>query len=69
MQDLTQEGINTIAEKLVEEAYRISHDPKLRRLPPSAVKGSKALLEPFFAGKQDDITVVLAAVVNNDRNT
>lgn len=69
MQDLTQENINNTAEKLVEEAYKISREAKLQRLPPSAAKGSEALSETIFVGKQDDITVILAAVLNNYGNT
>lgn len=64
VQDLTLEGIRRAAERLVEEAHRLSLEPEY--LSPFAVEGSRALSWEYSGGKPDDITIILAAVVSND---
>ena len=64
IQDLTPESIHAAAEGLVEEAYRLSLDPNY--LSPFTREGSQALSWEYSGGKPDDITVILAAVVESD---
>ena len=64
LQDLTPDSIQKAAEELVEEAYRLSLDPDY--LSPFAREGSQALSWEYSGGKPDDITVILAAVVEGD---
>ena len=48
----------------MEEAYRLSLDPNY--LSPFTREGSQALSWEYSGGKPDDITVILAAVVESD---
>ena len=61
VQDLSQESIQTAAEELAEEAYKNSLD--FDYLSPFAKEGSCALSWEYSGGKPDDITILLAAVV------
>ena len=63
MQDLTPESIHAAAEELVEEAHRLSLDPNY--LSPFTREGSQVLSWEYSGGKPDDITVILAAVVES----
>ena len=64
LQDLTPKSIQKAAEVLVEEAYKLSLDSDY--LSPFAREGSQSLSWEYSGGKPDDITVILAAVVNGD---
>jgi hypothetical protein len=61
---LSPESIQKVAEELTEEAHRLSLDADY--LSPFAREGSQALSWEYSGGKPDDITVVLAAVVESD---
>ena len=64
VQDLTPENVQRAAEELVEAAYGLSLDSDY--LSPFAREGSQALSWEYSGGKPDDITVILAAVVDGD---
>ena len=67
LQELTPENIQSIAQEIVEDAYRLSLDQYY--LSPFAMEGSQALSWEYSGGKPDDITLILAAVVNDDTDS
>ena len=64
MQELSPQNIQRVAEELVDEAYKLSLESDY--LSPFAVEGSRALSWEYVGGKPDDITLLLAAVVDSD---